>query len=104
MAGAGGTETLAAARAATAGPQRQRAVPRHKLVTERVSTLPAFVSTTTARNSSNLVQRRAADSLLGGDDESHFFSLRALIPSEDEVRSVSLPTREQEEENSKVKE
>jgi hypothetical protein len=50
------------------------------------------------------VQRRAADSLLGGDDESHFFSLRALIPSEDEVRSVSLPTREQEEENSKVKE
>jgi solute carrier family 25 phosphate transporter 23/24/25/41 len=86
MAGAGGTETLAAARAATAGPQRQRAVPRHKLVTERVSTLPAFVSTATARNSSNLVQRHAADSLLGGDDEPHFFSLRALIPSEDEVR------------------
>jgi hypothetical protein len=95
MAGAGGTETLAAARAATAGPQRQRAVPRHKLVTERVSTLPAFVSTTTARNSSNLVQRRAADSLLGGDDESHFFSLRALIPSEDEVREgLGLATEE----------
>jgi hypothetical protein len=86
MAGAGGTETLAAARAATAGPQRQRAVPRHKLVTERVSTLRAFVSTATARNSSNLVQRHAADSLLGGDDEPHLFSLRALIPSEDEVR------------------